>query len=189
MDVAGRPDQRRFIVPQAAVRLVIGDGAPHALGKPLFYPMETAFPLDRASHVHDNVPKGGVAFNAVPEPTVGRVRGHAKLQQMADGTTIAEGMWPHTCLLSATMCSAMPTYRMLQAFAIEAMGMSAVSTNRSQARRTRRGLRTSGWPSDAYTHSMARVRDETVCKTPVAVEMLLFWREVTDGDAPMAENP
>ena len=71
MDFAGRFDQRGLVVPHTAVRLVLGDRTPHTLGKPLLNPMEMAFPLDRASHVHDNVPGGSVTFNAVPEPTVG----------------------------------------------------------------------------------------------------------------------
>ena len=46
-----------------------------------------AFPLDEASHVHEDVPGGGVTFDAVPEPTIGRGRDYAKLQQMEDGNT------------------------------------------------------------------------------------------------------
>ena len=44
-------------------------------------------PLDRASPVHDDVPGGGISFDAVPEPAVGRDRSNAELQQMENGRT------------------------------------------------------------------------------------------------------
>ena len=77
MDLAAGLDQRWFVVPQAAVRLVLSDGAPRPLGQGLVDPVQMALPLDKASHVHDDVPGGGISFDAVPEPTVGRGPGQS----------------------------------------------------------------------------------------------------------------
>ena len=73
---------------------------------------------------------------------------------------MADVIEPHTWLVSVTVLVWMSQYRLRQAFLMEAIGRSAMSTNRSQARMTSSGLRRSGCPSDPYTHSMAKVLDE-----------------------------
>ena len=41
---------------------------PHVLGKTVFDPEKVLLTLERASHVHHDVTRGGVSFNLVPEP-------------------------------------------------------------------------------------------------------------------------
>ena len=43
--------------------------------------------MDWTTHVHDNVPGGGISFDAVLEPTAGRARTDMKLQQVKDTGT------------------------------------------------------------------------------------------------------
>ena len=75
-------------------------------------------------------------------------------------------------------------YRLHHAFSIVTADTSAVSRNRSHARRARSGFLVSGWASGPYTHTIVRVLDTHWYRVPEAVARLLFWIEVVLGSAP-----
>ena len=77
-------------------------------------------------------------------------------------------------MASVTVRVLMSLYRLRHALLMEAIGRSVVSTNRNQARMTSSGLRSSGCPSEPYIHSIARVLEDSLCRTPEAVATLLF---------------
>ena len=69
VNLASRLNQRRFSLPQATVSPMLRDRAPHALGEVVLDPLQMLFSLNRTAHVHGNVPGGGIAFDAVQEPS------------------------------------------------------------------------------------------------------------------------